>query len=79
MDDIRIDRLALTLSGLSEAEGRHLATLITQGLAAAHMAPNVATKQSAIPVDVLNAKPGDVARLSDRVVGEVLRQIERSL
>jgi hypothetical protein len=79
MDDIRVDRLALTLSGLSEAEGRRLAMLITQGLAAARLAPDVATKQPAIHVDVKDAKPGDVDRLSDRVVAQVLRQIERSL
>jgi hypothetical protein len=79
MDDIRIDRLALRLSGLSEAEGRQLATLITQGLAAVHLGPHVAAEQPAIRVGVKDAKPGELSRISDLVVAQVIREIERSL
>jgi hypothetical protein len=79
MDDIRIDRLSLKLSGLTEPQGRHLAMLITQGLAAARVSPNVAGDQPAIRADVTNSEVGDLHQLSGRVVAELLRQIESSL
>jgi hypothetical protein len=78
MDDIRVERLALQLSGLTEAQGRHLAMLIAQGLAAAPLAPDAAATQQSVRVDLTASPKSDLARLSDRVVAEVLRQLERS-
>jgi hypothetical protein len=77
MDDIRIQRLALKLSGLSESQGRRLAMLITQGLAAATIEQSV-TDHPAIQVDFNESPVGNLGLLSDRVVAEVLRQLERS-
>jgi hypothetical protein len=79
MDEIRIDRLALKLSGFTEAQGRHLAMLITAGLAAARMEPDVATAQPAERDDATHSSKGHLTQLSGRVVSEVLRQLERSL
>jgi len=78
MDDIRVERLALQLSGLTEEHGRHLAMLITQGLAAVAVEPGGGVTQTAIKVD-MRASPGsDLSSLSDRIVAEVLRQLERA-
>lgn len=78
MDEIRVDRLALKLSGVTESQGRHLAMLITQGLAAATIQEGVAAAQPAIHVDLTASPSGSPGRLSDRVVTEVLRQLQRS-
>lgn len=83
MDDIRVERLALRLSGLTEAEGRHLAMLITQGLAAATLEPDGGGSggggaQKAIKVDMTASPKSDLSPLSDRIVAEVLRQLARS-
>jgi hypothetical protein len=79
VDDIRIDRLALKLSGLTEAQGRHLAMLITAGLAAVPREPDATAAQPAERDDPIHASKDHLSQLSDRVVSEVLRQLERSL
>jgi hypothetical protein len=78
MDEIRIDRLTLQLTGISESEGRHLAMRITEGLAAADIPMDVAAAQGAIRVDVAASLSGGLDALSDRVVAEVLRRLQRS-
>jgi hypothetical protein len=78
VDDIRIDRLALKLSGLTEAQGRRLAMLITAGLAAARE-PDAPAEQPAERDDPIHASNDHLSQLSVRVVSEVLRQLERSL
>jgi hypothetical protein len=75
MDEIRIDRLTLQLSGISESEGRRLAMRITEGLAAAAIPGDVAAAQGAIRVDL---SAGSVDTLPERIVAEVLRQLRRS-
>jgi hypothetical protein len=77
MTDILVERLALLLSGLTEEQGRHLAMLITQGLAAASLEPDSGAIQNAIKVDI-TASASDLSPLSDRIVAEVLRQLGRS-
>jgi hypothetical protein len=79
MDEIRVDRLTLKLSGLTEAQGRNLAMLITEGLAAATLKPDAAATQQGVKVELKASASGDLGPLSDRVVSEVLRQLERSL
>ncbi len=78
MDDIRIDRLSLKVSGLTEAQGRHLAMLITAGLAAARGGPDAATAQPAQRDDLTHSSTEHLSQLSGRAVSEVLRQIDRS-
>jgi hypothetical protein len=77
MEEIRIERLALKLSGVSQSQGDHLARLITQGLAAAHIdRPGAGTP----PSSGADAKDtGDLERLSNRIAAQIIRQIERSL
>jgi hypothetical protein len=78
MDDIHVQRLTLKLSGLDAAQGRRLATLITQGLAAATFKDDVESEQAAVRVDFKASRFGSLGLVSDRVVAEVLRQLERS-
>jgi hypothetical protein len=78
MDEIRIDRLTLQLSGITEPQGRRLAMLITEGLAAADVPAGIAAAQGAIRVDLGAGPSGSVDALSERVVAEVLRQLQRS-
>jgi hypothetical protein len=79
MDDIRVDRLTLKLSGLGESRGRDLAMLITQGLAAAAIEHDgTAATPPAIKVDLTASTLGSLGLLSERVVAEILRQLERS-
>jgi hypothetical protein len=78
MDEIRIDHLALELSGISESQGRHLAMRITEGLAAADIPPGVAAAQGAIRVDLPAGSSASLDALPERIVAEVLRQLRRS-
>jgi hypothetical protein len=75
MDDVRIDRLTLKLSGLSEAQGRHLAMLIAQGLASGGIAPEAADRTK-IGVTAAASASEDLSLLSGRVVADILRQLQ---
>jgi hypothetical protein len=80
VDDVRIDRLTLQLSGLTEPQGRHLALLVTEGLAAARVPEGVSSATKVIKADLSTQEEGeDLAPLSERVVAEILRQLERSI
>jgi hypothetical protein len=78
MARVKIDRLSLHLSGMSEDEGRRLARLIADGLAA-----------SSVPVDSgkidsveSSAEPRDAKNLqslSERIVADLVRQVVRAL
>ncbi len=74
---IAIDRLALRLSGFSESDGRRLAELIGEGLAAGSpvfQSADVASVQTR-----LSATPGSAIRgLADEAVADILRQLQRS-
>jgi hypothetical protein len=78
MDEVRIDHLALELSGISESQGRGLAMRITEGLAAADIPAGVAAAQGAIRVDLPAGPSGSLDALPERIVAEVLRQLRRS-
>lgn len=78
MDEIRIDRLSLQLSGIGEPEGRRLAMRITEGLATADIPADVAAEQGPIRVDLPELPPGGLDALSERVVAQVLRQLRRA-
>jgi len=77
MDEIRIDRLSLQLTGLSEAEGRRLAQLIVEGLTAADVPPSAVGGSRALRVDVAGRSPS-LETLSEQVVADVLRELRRS-
>jgi hypothetical protein len=74
---ITIDRLALRLTGFSEGDGRRLAELIGEGLAASDLsfkdaeAPGVQSR--------LTATPGSAIRgIAEEAVADIVRQLQRS-
>jgi hypothetical protein len=79
MEEIRIDRLTLKLSGLTEAEGRSLAERIAQGLAAADTQGIASAPRGSIQVRAEHQPGGDVADLSRLIVRQVLDQLRRTM
>jgi hypothetical protein len=73
MADLHIDRLALSLPGFSADEGRRLARLITDGLAAAPF--EAAGSLASVRVEVSGGPRESLDRLADQVVAEVRRQL----
>jgi hypothetical protein len=74
---ISIDRLTLRLSGLSESDGRRLAELIGEGLAAQTSA--IQTADVSKVRTSLTARPGSAIRgLAEEAVADILRQLQRS-
>jgi hypothetical protein len=77
MPELEIERLTLRLSGYSEDQGRRLARLIAEGLAdspiggGAQDRPAMESKQAA-------PAGASVEDLSDRIVEDLLRQLERT-
>jgi hypothetical protein len=72
---LHIERLALRVPGLSEQQGRRLAELIGEGLAAA---PHVQASGQLGRMELrVTAESGqDVSRLAQAIVAELLRQVE---
>jgi len=79
MAEVNIERLSLSLSPLSQQDGEHLARLIAEGLAMAASSIQGSRNLKAMQVNV-NAAPGtplDV--LSQQIVADVLRQLDRTI
>lgn len=75
MNDIRIDRLSLRLSGVHGVDGRQLAELVGQGLAAAGIPAEESITTDSIRIGI-SARQGEPApRLAERIVREILRQL----
>ena len=77
MDEIQIDRVILELSGLSEAEGTHLAALVARGLAAASF-PAGSSAQSTFRLELEAAPSGNLDIVSEHIVREIVRQLAQS-
>jgi hypothetical protein len=78
MTAVTIDRLTLKLSGLTTEQGRHLSMLIGNGLAGA----NIGASGEAAQIKVAAAAPreGETLKLlADRLVADILRELERTL
>ena len=76
MPGLSIDRLSLHLSGLSEGDGRRLTRLIADGLAAAAVPPTVENRNALESRITLHA--GDsLQKISDEIVADLLRQLDR--
>lgn len=76
MRELRIDRLTLSVSGISERDGTRLATLIARALGAADL--RGIAPPSTLRLD-LRAAPGDgLESLSEHIVAEMVRQLARS-
>lgn len=78
MAGLEIERLTLHLSGLSEGEGRHLARLIADGLASAPL-PESAGSRSSMSSQITARTGDDVQELSQQILADLLRQLQRSL
>jgi len=79
MAAINIDRLSLRLSGISGGDGQRLARLIAEGLAASPIGIEGTHHLDAMQVNV-TARPGSsMDMLSQQIVADVLRQLERTL
>ncbi len=78
--NLRVERLALQLPDVGEADGRRLARLIGEGLAASSLPGGGAnTALDRLNVHV-TARPGDTMEtLARQVVADLLRQLERTL
>ena len=79
MAEIIIDRLSLKLSALSERDGEYLARRIADALGAAAVALEGSRHLDAMQVNV-TAEPGTpMDTLSQRIVAEMLRQLDRTV
>ena len=79
MAAIDIDRLSLRLSGISGGDGQRLARLIAEGLAASPIGIEGTHHLDTMQVNV-TARPGSsMDMLSQQIVADVLRQLERTL
>jgi hypothetical protein len=78
MPGLVIDRLRLHLSGVSEDDGRRLARLIADGLAASSM-PDRGGSAGSLGFKVDKSPVDDLETLSRRIVSEVLRRAMRTL
>jgi hypothetical protein len=77
MPDLTIERLSLHLSGLSESEGHRLARLIADGLAQVSISGG---ENRDVMSAAITASPGvDMQELSERIVADVVRQLDRSI
>ncbi|MBG1270882.1 hypothetical protein [Nostoc sp. WHI] len=74
MPELKIDRLTLKLSGISELEGQRLAKLITEGLANS----NISSQAADIPnlkVNIPSRPNASVDWLAEQIVADILRQL----
>lgn len=78
MSELVIERLALKLSGLTEPQGRHLARLLTETLAA-RLPAGSAASIGQLQVRVAPSPGEPLETLAERLVAEVLRQLQGSL
>ncbi len=78
MNDVRIDRLTLRLSGLDAAEGRRLAMLVSEGLAAAALPSGAVSHLGSIRLDLRADPPAGVDALAEQVVRGIVRELSRS-
>jgi hypothetical protein len=77
MPDLTIKRLSLHLSGLSEGQGQRLARLIADGLAQVSISGG---ENRDVMNAAITAPPGvDMQELSERIVADVVRQLDRSI
>ena len=78
MPELTIDRLSLHLSGLSESEGRHLARLIADKLASTSL-PESGAGRDQMTSNVVAQPGGGLGSLAERIVSDLIRQLDRSV
>jgi hypothetical protein len=77
--EVNIERLSLSLSPLSERDGNRLGGLIAEGLATAAASIQGSRNLKAIQVNVTAAPGTPLDALSQQIVAEVLRQLDRTI
>jgi hypothetical protein len=77
MNGIGIDRLSVHGTDLSEAQGRELALQIAAGLGAAGTLPAAGDIPS-LRVQVAAEPHASLSETAQRIVGEILQQLERA-
>ena len=76
---ITIDKLTLQLSCVSEEEGRRLARLIAENLAMVTVPAGCAPDTPNVNVNVTQTPGASVSTLSEQIVAEMLRELERTI
>jgi len=79
LEMITIDKLTLQLSCLSEEEGRKLARLVAEDLAMVTVPAGCAPDMASVSVNVTQAPGASVNTLSEQIVAEMLRELERTI
>lgn len=78
MRDIRIERLALKVSGLTEAECRRLAVRIAQGIGDADLPLGSAPRVDSVAVRAAGVPGQSIESLSRLAIEQVLAHMRRS-
>ena len=79
MAEVNIERLSLNLSSLLERDGERLGRLIAEGLATAAASIQSSRNVKAMQVNVATAAGTPLDLLSQQIVAEVLRQLDRTI
>ncbi|HEY6306923.1 MAG TPA: hypothetical protein VI488_10755 [Candidatus Angelobacter sp.] len=77
MPALNIERLTLRLSGLSKEQAGRLARLVAEGLAATPLS-NAAGERTVLQSSINAAAESNMQQLSDQIVADLVRQLERS-
>lgn len=77
MSELSIDRLTLKLAGVSEADGRRLATLVAERLAATDLPASTAARVASIRLDLRADPRTPIEALTEQVVEGVVRELLR--
>lgn len=77
MSELSIDRLTLRLTGVTEAEGRRLATLVAERLAAVDLPDSTAARVASIRLGLRADPRAPLDALTEQVVEGVVRELLR--
>lgn len=76
MADVSIDRLTLQIPGFSETDGKRLALAVAEALEAATLGRETG-EVSTLRVDLTAGAGAEPNLLAERIVAEVVRQVQR--
>jgi len=74
---ITVDRLSLQLSGLSEEEGRKLVRMLAEDLEMVTLPANGSEAMASVSVNITPPSGASVKTLSNLIVADLLRQLDR--
>lgn len=76
---ITIDKLTLQLSGISEEEGRKLARELAEDLAIVTLPQGCSESAESVSVNIAQPTVASGKRLSEQIIAEMFRQLDRTL